>query len=111
MLDELTRKQGIVLATGGGAVLDEQNRSRLSSRGFVIYLQTAIEQQIARLYRDKRRPLLQSPDRDRILAEMAALRNPIYESIADMTVVSEKASVMAMSRKVIEQVDQSDYVS
>lgn len=109
MLDTLTQRCGIVLATGGGAVVDPRNQTMLSANGFVVYLETTIDQQIARLYRDKRRPLLQSPDRDRILADMARLRNPIYQSIADLAVRSERASVISMARKVIHALEESDY--
>jgi shikimate kinase len=80
---------GIVLATGGGAVLDAQNRARLAARGFVVYLETAVDVQLARLARDRKRPLLAAPDRRERLEQMAAIRNPLYASIADMTIRSE----------------------
>lgn len=101
MLDTLTRRTGIVLATGAGAVLAEENQQMLRSRGFVIYLATPVLRQIERLERDKRRPLLQTPDREQILGAMAEKRNPIYESLADLVVHSEAVSVRVMAQRVI----------
>ena len=105
LLDELSTERRIVLATGAGAVLAEANQRLLRARGFVVYLKTTVDRQLQRLSRDKRRPLLQRPDRRQILEAMAATRNPIYESIADLVVQSEAASVMLMSRKVIRQLE------
>ncbi len=59
IINELTEKQGIVLATGGGSVKSRETRNRLSARGVVVYLETTIEKQLARTQRDKKRPLLQ----------------------------------------------------
>ncbi len=109
MLETLAQRRGVVLATGGGAVVNQRNQVTLSAYGFVVYLETSIDQQIARLYRDKRRPLLQSPQRDRILKEMSLIRNPIYHSLADLVVRSEMASVTSMARKVIHALEESDY--
>lgn len=88
-LDQMTALQGVVLATGGGAVLDARNRELLASRGFIVYLETAVDIQLARLARDRKRPLLAAPDRRERLEQMAALRNPLYSAIADMTIRSE----------------------
>jgi shikimate kinase len=108
MLDELTTRTGILLATGGGAVLDEDNRRLLSSRGFVVYLRTPVDRQIERLSRDKRRPLLMAENRDEILQKMAQHRNPIYEQLADIIVPSESVSVATMSRRVIARLEQDN---
>ncbi|GMV30531.1 MAG: hypothetical protein AMXMBFR59_26560 [Rhodanobacteraceae bacterium] len=88
-LDQMSALHGVVLATGGGAVLDARNRERLSARGFIVYLETAVDVQLARLARDRKRPLLAAPDRRQRLEQMAALRNPLYSAIADMTIRSE----------------------
>lgn len=107
LLRDLSERTGIVLATGAGAVLAEENQRLLRARGFVIYLQTRVEQQIRRLSRDKRRPLLQKPNRREILQEMARVRNPIYESIADLVVPSENLSVPVMARRVIQRIEET----
>ena len=63
MLEELTERSGVLIATGGGVILREENRKMLSERGTVVYLRTSVSQQLRRLSRDKSRPLLQTADR------------------------------------------------
>src|SRR5262249_30267333 len=86
VLAELAAQSGLVVSTGGGAVLAEANRRCLRTRGFVVYLETTVEQQLARLARDRQRPLLAAPNRRERLAELAAMRNPLYREVADLTV-------------------------
>ena len=83
-LADMVAHDGIVLATGGGAVLDAGNRALLAARGFVVWLETTVEQQLARLARDRKRPLLAAPDRRERLEAMALVRNPLYREIADL---------------------------
>ncbi|MBN8728598.1 MAG: shikimate kinase [Xanthomonadales bacterium] len=92
MLEALATRQGIVLATGGGAVLAAANRELLARRGFVVWLDAPVEAQLARLERDRQRPLLQSPDRRERLERMAAERNPLYADVADLRLPSLGAS-------------------
>jgi|SRR5579883_1211671 shikimate kinase len=86
VLAEFAARSGIVLATGGGAVLRAENRRHLRERGFVVYLETTVEQQLARLARDRTRPLLAAPDRHERLRALAAEREPLYRALADLTV-------------------------
>jgi shikimate kinase len=88
LLSELATREGIVLATGGGAVLSEVNRLLLKRRGFVIWLDASVDAQLARLARDRQRPLLQAPDRRERLDRLAATRNPLYAGIADLRLAS-----------------------
>jgi shikimate kinase len=88
MLAELAARSGIVLATGGGAVIDADNRRQLHEHGFVIWLDAAVDAQLARLERDRQRPLLQAPDRRERLQRLAAERNPLYAGIADLRLPS-----------------------
>lgn len=83
MLEQLTGKTGVLLSTGGGAVCNQQNRQMLQSRGYVVYLKTSVANQIKRLSQDKSRPLLQAEDRVQRLNDLAQIRNPLYDSIAD----------------------------
>jgi shikimate kinase len=87
-LAELAAKDGIVLSTGGGAVLAEANRRALRERGFVVWLDATIDAQLARLARDRQRPLLNAPDRHARLEHLAAERNPLYAEVADLHVTS-----------------------
>ncbi|MEO6687965.1 MAG: shikimate kinase [Dokdonella sp.] len=84
MLADLAARSGVVVATGGGAVLDPDNRRCLRERGFVIWLDAAIDAQLARLARDRQRPLLHAPDRRARLEQLALDRNPLYAEIADL---------------------------
>ncbi len=93
VIDELTARDGIVLATGGGAVMDPDNRRRLASRGLVIYLQTSVDQQLARTARDRNRPLLQTEDPRARLEALYRVRDPLYREIADMIVETDGRSV------------------
>lgn len=76
--------RGVVLATGGGAVLDSDNRRLLRETGFVVHLHVSVEQQLERLARDHTRPLLARADRDQVLHDMAASREPLYAEVADL---------------------------
>lgn len=100
---DLTEKQGIVLATGGGSVISKETRNRLSARGFVVYLETTIEKQVARTARDKRRPLLQNGEPQEILENLAESRNPLYEEIADLVVKTDNQSAKVVSREIIDR--------
>ncbi len=75
---------GAVIATGGGAVLDAGTRGLMAARGFVVYLQVDLEQQLQRLARDRSRPLLASDDRRQVLERLARERGPLYAEVADL---------------------------
>ncbi|HWU76942.1 MAG TPA: shikimate kinase [Rhodanobacter sp.] len=105
LLDELTQREGILLATGAGAVLAEINRRHLLQRGYVVWLQTSIAQQLERLNRDQRRPLLAVPDRHERLQAMAITREPIYRELADLAVPGEHGSISAACERCIALID------
>lgn len=77
--------RGQLVSTGGGAVLDPGNRALIAQRGFVVYLRVSVAAQLERLARDKGRPLLQRPDREQVLHDLAAHRDPLYRELADLT--------------------------
>ncbi len=85
-IEELTAMPGIVLATGGGAVLNPHNREHLKNRGITIYLQASIDVQLARTAKDKSRPLLQSPNPRQVLEDLNRIRSPLYQEVADVSV-------------------------
>lgn len=86
LLAELVLREGIVLATGGGAVLAADNRALLRKHGFVLWLRADVERQMQRLARDRKRPLLETPDRRQRLAELAHARDPVYRELADLEI-------------------------
>lgn len=100
---DLTEKQGIVLATGGGSIQSKDIRNNLSARGIVVYLETTIDKQVARTQRDKRRPLLQVDDPREVLENLAEIRNPLYEEIADVIVKTDEQSAKVVANQIIEQ--------
>ncbi|MFT5790237.1 MAG: shikimate kinase [Shewanella sp.] len=100
---DLTEKQGIVLATGGGSIQSKEIRNNLSARGIVVYLETTIDKQVARTQRDKRRPLLQVDDPREVLETLAEARNPLYEEIADVIVKTDEQSAKVVANQIIEQ--------
>lgn len=106
LLDECSQRTGVLLATGAGAVLDPANRQLMSERGYVVWLQTTIEQQLERLERDTHRPLLAGVDRRERLQSMALIRAPLYEQVADLRVPGEHGSVATASTRCIALIDQ-----
>ena len=86
IIDELTRLPNIVLATGGGAVLDPANREHLKTRGRVIYLHTSVNHQLKRTRKDRNRPLLQTSNPRKKLEELMAVRDPLYREIAGIII-------------------------
>ena len=104
VINDLTDKQGIVLATGGGSIMTKAVRNRLSARGIVVYLQTTIDKQVARTQRDKRRPLLQNDDPEQVLRDLAEKRNPLYEEVADYVVDTDDQSARAVANQIISKI-------
>ncbi|QIM69176.1 shikimate kinase AroK [Basfia succiniciproducens] len=106
IINELTQKQGIVLSTGGGAILSKETRNHLSARGIVIYLQTTVDKQFERTQRDKKRPLLQGvEDVRKVLEDLARVRNPLYEEVADITLPTDEQSAKLMASHIVELID------
>ena len=106
VIEDLSEKHGIVLATGGGSVISTNVRNHLSARGIVVYLETTIDKQVARTQRDRRRPLLQTSEEPRtVLENLAIERNPFYEEIADIIVQTDDQSAKVVAHKIIERLD------
>jgi len=99
VIDELTGLPNIVLATGGGVVLDADNRAALSKRGTVVYLKTSVDQQLKRTFRDRQRPLLDVDDPHARLEELMIVRDPLYHEVADLVVTTDGRKVSAVVRE------------
>lgn len=100
MLTELCNRENTIIATGGGVVMCGDNCAIIGQRGFVVYLETPVGQQLDRLSLDKKRPLLQTPDRREKLHALALQRNPLYLGLADLTIQSTSRSLAVMTRLV-----------
>ncbi len=105
ILSELAGQPQTVLATGGGAVMREENHSHLKRDSLVVYLKTSIEQQIERTRKDKNRPLLQNDDRQAVLRRLFALRDPLYTKLADIVMFTDKKSPRLVVRQLVNRMD------
>lgn len=110
-IDALTREPGIVLATGGGAILMPENRERLAERGTVVFLDTTIEQQLARTQRGQHRPLLDTPDRRATLEELMRVRDPLYRSIAAITIRTDGRAPGAVAADIEKALQESAHAA
>ncbi|MBV1875590.1 MAG: shikimate kinase AroK [Cycloclasticus sp.] len=104
-LKALSALNGAVIATGGGIVLKEENRQVLKETGSVIYLQCSVEQQLSRTKFDTKRPLLQIDNPRKKLEELMQLRAPIYESIADVIISTNKTNSKKVISSILEQLN------
>jgi shikimate kinase len=100
IVEELTLMNDIVLATGGGAVLNAANRAALSSRGFVVYVHAAIDQLIERTRRDGSRPLLNTEDPAARMRELLDYRDPLYREVADLIVDTGSLSLTDVLKQI-----------
>ncbi|NKC00723.1 MAG: shikimate kinase AroK [Pseudomonadales bacterium] len=101
VIDELSQRDGLVLATGGGVVKRQINREHLAARGIVVYLDCPIEKLLERTNKDKRRPLLNGPNREEVLRSLMCERGPLYAEIADYRFVSGDNSAKSLVNKII----------
>ncbi|QJC37440.1 shikimate kinase AroK [Enterobacteriaceae endosymbiont of Donacia thalassina] len=104
IINEITQKQGIILATGGGSIKSKETRKFLSSRGIVVYLKTTIEKQLSRTKRDKKRPLLiknKNKLAKEILEKLAKQRNHLYDEIADIIIKTDEKSAKIVANQLI----------
>ena len=99
VLEDLTRLNGIVLATGGGAILDVDTRHELAARGWVVYLEASVAQQAARAARTQHRPLLHDTDPMARLAELMRVREPLYREIADLVICTNNRKVALVAEE------------
>lgn len=101
LLDELTQHPRRVIATGGGVVLLAENRERMHERGLVIYLEASLEELQRRLRHDKSRPLLQGVDIERRVAELLAVRGPLYQHCAHLSCPSGATNPKRLVQRIL----------
>jgi len=104
VIDELSQRDNLVLATGGGAVLAEENRRHLKARGIVIYLHSDIKYLIERTRHDKNRPLLQTPDPAAKLKELMIIREPLYRETADIIINTGQQSIKTVISAMLDKI-------
>ena len=102
IIDELTQLNNIVLATGGGAVLRQENRSNLINRGTIFYLSSSIKDLVNRTSKDKKRPLLQGKEKPKVvLTQLLKEREPIYLEMADHIINTSNSSIQTVIKDII----------
>ncbi|MEQ9462295.1 MAG: shikimate kinase AroK [Haliea sp.] len=102
VLEEMTRMDSIVLATGGGVVMRVENRQVLAARGFVIYLHATVEEQVRRTRNDRKRPLLQTGNPEQVLRDLMAVRDPLYREIADHVIDTDGCSPRTVAQRLLQ---------
>ena len=110
IVDELTQEDELVLATGGGVVIREANRNALRNRGFVVYLQTSVEQQLERTMRDKNRPLLQTDNPRERLETLLKTREPLYKQTADMIMKTDRRHPRAVVSQLVKNLKKHNVI-
>jgi shikimate kinase len=106
-IDRLTRLEGVVIATGGGAVIHPENRRALAERGVVVYLETSVDQQLERTRHGKHRPLLNDTDPKMKLSELMRQRALLYREIADLTVSTDGRRVQLVAEEIYRQLNRA----
>ena len=107
MLQELVEERGIVLATGGGAILASENRQLLTDNGLIIYLKASAEHLAGRVKLDRRRPLLQTGDKLAKIRELMTQREPVYRQLADMVVETNNRSIPRVVREISKMIKET----
>ena len=105
LLADLVMREGIVLATGGGVVLSARNRAHLAGRGLVVYLNAPVELLVARVSRDRNRPLMQTGDPKSTMQEIMRVRDPLYREAADIVVHSAHRSGRFVIRDILKRIE------
>lgn len=103
-LTDVLQAASLILATGGGCILSQENRQLLAQTGAVVYLRTSVEQQLQRTAKDKNRPLLQTADPRSVLEKMAQERNPLYESTADIVIDTNGQPPKAVVQEILNSI-------
>jgi shikimate kinase len=101
MIDTLSAQEGIVMATGGGAILSAVTRQHLKQRGTVVYLKASIAQQFERTSKDRNRPLLQTADPLARIKELMAIREPLYLETADLIIETSRRGPRTVVNEIV----------
>lgn len=110
VLDELTSLEQVVVATGGGAVLREENRRMLAARGCVLHLDSPLERLLERTQKDRKRPLLQNGNPEETLVRLRKDREPLYGEVADYRFVTDRQGPKMLVRSIIEQLQKDEVI-
>lgn len=110
LLKEVSKSQGVVIATGGGVVKSEANREILKATGVIVYLAASIEQQLNRTAKDKHRPLLQTDNPREVLGRLMAEREPLYKEIAQVVISTDRRSPKLVVKEILQKAERVGFV-
>jgi len=110
VMNDLTLKSKVLLATGGGSVLRPENRRVLVARGVVVFLDTTVEMQLKRTEKDKKRPLLQNGNPRETLTRLKAERDPIYQELCDIKITLGDSSSRKVVNTIVRKLEQANYI-
>jgi len=110
IINEMTERNNIVLATGGGAILSEHNRKHFISRGIVIYLFASIKKQVERTSRGKERPLINNQDSRKILHDLMKIREPLYRNIADFIIMTDGRKINSVAKEIFNEITKRNII-
>ena len=102
IIDEISSREGVVLATGGGVIMDAEIRKILSSRGYVIYLYTNVKKQVERVKKGRERPLLTNKDPEKILKDLMEVRDPLYREIAECVITTNGRHINSIAKEIFD---------
>jgi shikimate kinase len=105
MIETLSRRKGIILATGGGAILAPESRACLHERGTVVYLRASVAQQLERTGKDKNRPLLQTENPLVKIKGLFKIREPLYRETAHLIIDTSRRSPRTVSADIVRQLE------
>jgi len=107
MLAELCEQDNLVIATGGGAILSAENRSLLKNSGFVIYLYIPVAEQLKRTAQNRSRPLLNQGNPEQVLAQLMAVRDPLYRQVANLAIETDGNAPQQTSQEILHGLQQT----
>lgn len=110
VLEDLTSRPAVVVATGGGAVVRQENRCMLAARGCVLHLDSPLERLLERTAKDRKRPLLQHVDRAATLTRLREERDPLYQEIADYRFLTDRQTPKTLVRDIVRQLKEDSIV-
>lgn len=106
VLKDLSELSRAVVATGGGAMMRADNRDYVTRKGYVIYLNTSVDQQFQRTSKDKNRPLLRNKNEDayQVLSKLMSERDPVYRQVADLVIDTDKKNLKSVIAKITNEI-------
>jgi shikimate kinase len=104
MLKELAARRNTVIATGGGIVILPENRDLMRADGTIVYLHASVDMQMERTRNSKNRPLLEKGDRQEVLEQLMAVREPLYRELADVVIVTDSRAPTVVAREIANQI-------